>query len=71
MVQSASVVKCTDSEVDVAGGAEDIGGGEAKLVKVAVDGGAVEGVESGAEKEDVDGGLELVEDGDVGSVEVI
>ena len=39
--------------------------------KMAVDGGAVESVDSGAEKEDVDGGLELVEDGNVGSVDVI
>ena len=39
--------------------------------KMAVDGGTVESVDSGAEKEDVDGGLELVEDGNVGSVDVI
>ena len=38
---------------------------------MAVDGGAVESVDSGAEKEDVDGGLELVEDGNVGSVDVV
>ena len=60
-----------DCEVEVAVGAEESGGGDAKLVKVAVDGGAVEGVDSGAEKEHVDGELELVEDGTVGSVEVI
>ena len=67
--QGNVVVKSFSKEV--AGGAEECGGGDATLVKVAVDGGAIEGVDSGAEKEDVDGGLELVEDGNVGSVDVI